>query len=536
MSRSYKNIRPRKHFVYTVDDLMQLFGVRRNTVSNWVAEGLCRSDSASPYMFHGLEVKRFHEARQLASKATLRVGQFKCFGCKARVFPDVSSLNLYPLKNGSAAVWGQCPNCKCVVQKRVNETDRDKILHCVITNTTLMSFDEGYELVPVGIGKKAASENDVSYFVNDRIIYAWLQFSGRFDEKTVCAKLGFIREFEAFFGGKSFAKIKTEDVSAFRECLKASVESDQGNRRSVSTVRHCASHLKSFFKWLIEQKGYHNLNRSLPDNFALPKKFDSKGLDREEKFVPSDEDAVAIIEGMPTETLLERRDRAMIAAAFLGALRADTVTSLQLKHIDVSQRIIWQDGQVSRTKNSKSLKTNFFPLSAIYCVVLEDWQNELRGMGYLEDDALFPGEPDLKPRSSAKPIKKISVMNSTHAISRAFRRASELIGKNFTPHSVKHYIGALGLRRCKTLEQETAWSATMAHNDIRTTRRYYQKPSQDKIDDVFEAFEQCSGSDVPQDEMMLMLRYHEHGLVKGTPEFERAKKLLSEHHEKGTFE
>lgn len=77
----------------------------------------------------------------------------------------------------------------------------------------------------------------------------------------------------------------------------------------------------------------------------------------------------------------------------------------------------------------------------------------------------------------------------------------------------------------------------MAHTDISTTQRYYQKMPLDDIDDVFEAFdEKTTGSDVPQDDLILMLRYHEHGLVKGTQEFARAKELILEHHEKGTFE
>ncbi len=536
MSRSYKNIRPKKHFVYNVEDLMYLYGVTRNTISNWVAEGLQRSDSFTPHVFNGAEVKRFHVAKRLASKATLRIGQFKCFKCKERIFPDLSSLDLYSPKNGSAGVWGRCPSCNCVVQKLVNETDRDKILNCVITNATLMSLDEGYEQVPAGIGKKGASESDHSYFENDRIIHAWLQYAGRYDIKTISAKLGFIREFVAFFDGKSFAKIKTEDVAAFRKGLMASAESDRDNRRSISTVRHCASHLKSFFKWLVDQKGYQSLNRSLPDHFDLPKKFDAKGLVNDEKLVPTDREALAMIEGMATDTIKARRDRAMVAAAFLGALRADTITSLKVKHLNVSRRNITQDGQVSRTKNSKSLQTNFFPLPSIFEDVLEDWQNEVTGLSFLEDDALFPAEIDLKPRHILRQSGNISVMNSIHAVSKAFKSASEPLGKRFTPHSAKHYIGVLGLRRCKTLEEQAAWSANMVHSDMETTRRYYQKLSQDQIDDVFESFEQTSGSDLAPEDMMLMLRYHEHLLMKGTPEFERAKALISEHHGKGTFE
>ncbi|WP_162933377.1 tyrosine-type recombinase/integrase [Sulfitobacter mediterraneus] len=419
----------------------------------------------------------------------------------------------------------------------MNETDWDKISDCINTNTTLMSLDEGDEPDPVGLVKSKLSESDPLYFENDRVIHAWLQFAGRYDPKTISAKLAFIREFEAFFHGKSFRKIKTEDVSAFREYLKTSVESDRDNKRSVSTVRHSASHLKAFFDWLIDQKGYQTLNRSLPSHFILPRKFDLKGRSDDEKPTPTDQEAVAMIERMPTDTIKARRDRAMFAVAFLGALRADTTTSLRVKHIDVSKRKIIQDGRVSRTKNSKSWRTNFFPLPSIFEKAVEDWLAEISALGFRGDDALFPAEQDLHPHLSSRGAGNIDVMTSTHAVSGAFSCASELVGKRFTPHSAKYYIGALGLKHCKTLAQAAAWSANMAHTDISTTQRYYQKMPLDDIDDVFEAFdEQTTGSDVPQDDLILMLRYHEHGLVKGTQEFARAKELILEHHEKGTFE
>ncbi|MEP3440058.1 MAG: phage integrase N-terminal SAM-like domain-containing protein [Sulfitobacter sp.] len=535
MSRSYKRIRPKKHFVYTVEDLMQLFGITRNTASNWVAEGLRPSDGHKPYVFSGAEIKRFHQTRRLATTGTLRIGQFKCFKCKERIFPDLTSLELYPLKNGSGGVWARCPSCECVVQKRVNETDWDKISFCINTNTTLVSLDEGDEPDPVGLVKSKVSENDGIYFENDRIIHRWLQFAGRYDAKTISAKLAFIREFEAFFHGKSFGKIKTDDVSAFRDSLKMSVESDRDNKRSVSTVRHCASHLKAFFDWLIDQSGYLNLNRSLPGHFILPKKFDLKGLSDEEKTTPTDKEAVAMVERMPTDTIKARRDRAMISVAFLGALRVDTTTSLRVKHIDVPKRKIIQDGQVSRTKNSKSWRTKFFPLPSIFEKVVVDWLEEISVLGFRGDDALFPAEKDLRPHPSSRSAANIAVMNSIHAVSNAFNCASELVEKRFTPHSVKYYIGALGLKHCKTLQQTAAWSANMAHTDISTTQRYYQKMGQNDIDDVFEAFEQASGSDAQPDDLILMLRYHEHGLVKGTAEFERARELISEHQKKGTF-
>jgi integrase len=317
---------------------------------------------------------------------------------------------------------------------------------------------------------------------------------------------------------------------------KSSVEAAGADQRSISTVRHCASHLKSFFEWLVDQKGYHGLNRSLPDHFVLPKKFEANGLGRDERAVPDDDEAVAMIARMPTDSLKARRDRAMVAIAFLAALRADTVTSLRLKHFKISKRVVIQDAKASRTKNGKSLQINWFPLPLIFSEVVEEWLNELVGLGFLEDDALFPDERSLQKRNFLSQPGKIPVMTSTHSVALAFQSASTLVVKKFSPHSAKHFIGALGLKRCKTVEEQAAWSANMGHEDLEITKRYYQKLSQEHVDEVFEKFERGVDSGVSQEDMILMLRYHEHNLVKGTPEFEQAKKLALEHAKEGTFE
>lgn len=426
--------------------------------------------------------------------------------------------------------------CKCVVNKRVNETDWDKIRLCCDTNTTLASLDERYDPVPVGIVKDGPSETAIGPTVNDRVLYEWLKFAGRWDRKTINAKLATIRQFETFIQNKAFEKVTTADVNSFREHLKASVETSGDSQRSISTVRHGASHLKSFFDWLVAQKGYQGLTKSLPDHFNLPKKFKANGLGRDDREVPNDDEVVSMVTGMATDTLKARRDRAMFAIAFLAALRADTITSLRLKHIEVSKRVTVQDARVSRTKNGRSLRINWFPLPPIFAEIVEAWVGELVGLGFREDDALFPDERSLQQRHTLSQKGNVLVMTSTHAVTLAFRTASNSIGKKFTPHSAKHYIGALGLKMCKTVEEQAAWSANMGHEGMEITRRYYQKLPQGHVDDVFERFSSAVESDVSGEEMKLMLRYHEHNLVKGTPEFERAKELVLEHAAIGTFE
>ncbi|MEM7472253.1 MAG: tyrosine-type recombinase/integrase [Pseudomonadota bacterium] len=528
MSRSYKNIKPKKHFVYSVDDLMKLFGVCRNTISNWVKEGLKPSDASHPYVFRGSEVKRFRDARHLRSAKPLRIGQFGCFVCKERVFPKTSTVSRVQMKNGTIGLWARCPNCGGCVTKIANKADCDRIMQCVVTNTNLDSLDEESGSTEVGLGTVSRPESPDFYLLNDRILHEWLNYGGRWSLKTIEAKLAAIRQFEEFCGGQAFSELSRNDVTRYRDHLKTRVEARDNECLSVSTVRHLASHVMSFSDWLIEQPEFARLDRSLPKQLILPKRFDAAPLGMAERPIPTVDEAERAINLMSGETIKGRRDRAMVAIAFLGALRADTVTSLLLKHLQIGDRIIGQDAVGSRTKNGKSLRIKFFPLPPVFLDVLEKWMEELIELGFRQEDAIFPDEKYLSKTVIGADSDRIKVMASTHAISSAFKLASRLVEKEFSPHSAKHCIGQLGLDRCKTPLQTKAWSQNMGHEGEDITQRYYQNIPESGVHEILEEVrDNISGADTPEG-MELMLQYHEHKLTRGTPEFMAAKQLVHE--------
>lgn len=54
--------------VYCVDDIINILGVTRNTVSNHVRHDLRRGDTEIPKLFVGSELVRFHKDRVASSK------------------------------------------------------------------------------------------------------------------------------------------------------------------------------------------------------------------------------------------------------------------------------------------------------------------------------------------------------------------------------------------------------------------------------------------------------------------------------------
>jgi integrase/recombinase XerD len=68
-----------------------------------------------------------------------------------------------------------------------------------------------------------------------------------------------------------------------------------------------------------------------------------------------------VIQAMPANSDIERRNRALIAFALVTGARDSAIASFKLKHIDIAAGKVIQDAREVRTKFSKSFTTVFFP-------------------------------------------------------------------------------------------------------------------------------------------------------------------------------
>ena len=139
------------------------------------------------------------------------------------------------------------------------------------------------------------------YLANDRIIAKWQIYVGRFDEKTVASYLSTLRYCEDVTDGKSFEVFSISDAEKVRNDLKRRVRKDAQDTLSTSTVRHRASHLRTFFEWLLKQDEGAKLAKDLPDYFELPKAAFAAALPRAIKKYPTIEEAEQLLEEMPQD-------------------------------------------------------------------------------------------------------------------------------------------------------------------------------------------------------------------------------------------
>jgi YD repeat-containing protein len=102
--------------------------------------------------------------------------------------------------------------------------------------------------------------------------------------------------------------------------------------------------------------------------------------------VPSLDDIRMALAAMPIRTVLERRDRAVIAFTLASGARDNAIASFSLKHIDIATRTVFHDARDVRTKNAKTFTSTFFPVGGDIEAIVAQWIGELAAQGFEPDD------------------------------------------------------------------------------------------------------------------------------------------------------
>jgi excisionase family DNA binding protein len=74
--------RAKLHWSYTVAEAAKLFGVCRNTVRNWIANGLPVVKTSSGHLILGRELRAFLERERAKRKRKCPRGFLFCVGCR----------------------------------------------------------------------------------------------------------------------------------------------------------------------------------------------------------------------------------------------------------------------------------------------------------------------------------------------------------------------------------------------------------------------------------------------------------------------
>lgn len=101
----------RIHQLYSSDDVIKLYQISRNTLTNWIADGLALID-AEPRLFRGSDLNAFHSRRR-EKAAGQPLGQFRanCFACKRSHSLLEGEISISPGRTGEIfRVSRTCPD------------------------------------------------------------------------------------------------------------------------------------------------------------------------------------------------------------------------------------------------------------------------------------------------------------------------------------------------------------------------------------------------------------------------------------------
>jgi integrase len=321
--------------------------------------------------------------------------------------------------------------------------------------------------------------------VNERIkrkYFTFLKEAKRLSEPTLDAAAKALNHFEVYTKFRDFIRFHFEQAIAFKRHLAGQKGQRSGKKLSKATLNATISHLKRFFQWLAWQPGYKSrIQYSDAEYFNLSEKNTRVATAKRQQRTPTMKQIKHFISKMPTDTEIERRNRALLAFTLLTGARDRAIASMKLKHVDFMHSCVHQDAREVNTKFSKTFETFFFPVGKEVFKIVSDW------VSYLEDKKLWGNDDPLFPATriengsnrqfkatglerkhwrTASPIRKI--------FKDAFKRAGL---PYFNPHSFRNTLVQLGQKLCQTPEALKTWSQNLRHERVLTTFTSYGEVS-----------------------------------------------------------
>jgi integrase len=306
---------------------------------------------------------------------------------------------------------------------------------------------------------------------------AWLEKAKGAAPDSVNAAAAAIDLFENANGRKEFAKFHVEHAGRFKRVLDEAISEKTGKPLSAATVHARLNAVKAFFLWLADQPGYKKRIGYSACEYFNPSGNDTRiAKARRERPVPEIGQIRRVMDNMPASTVIEKRNRALIAFTLLSGARDNAIASFRIAHVDLEKRTVFHDARTVRTKNRKTFISSFFPVGDDIAATVADWVIYLRdGEGFGGDDPLFPKtRMDLEEGSFAPVGVERHHWSNAASIRRIFKESFEAAGlPYFHPHSFRHTLARLGEQVCKSPEEFKAWSQNLGHEEVLTTFTSY---------------------------------------------------------------
>lgn len=251
----------------------------------------------------------------------------------------------------------------------------------------------------------------------------------------------------------SLEQIDAPLITAFLEHL----ETDRRNQSVTRNVRLAA--IKAFFRFI-----EHRVPAALEQNrrvYAIPfKKTDSRlvsYLSREEVQTLLDAPSTTIRQGL--------RDRAMLHLAFAAGLRVSELVGLRMEDVTLKP-----DANI--LVRGKGRRERSLPLWKETTTVLRAWL-AVRGDASVPELFVNAKGQQMSRWGFAYVLRK--------AVKIASKTRPELLGKQISPHVLRHSIAVLALDATQDIRKVSLW---LGHSSIQTTEIYTRVDPAEKLEAI----------------------------------------------------
>ena len=124
------------HRSYSVEEVSRIFEIHKNTVRNWLRQGLEPIDDQRPILIRGQELSRFLTERRVRSRQTCGPGRIYCLPCRAPKVPAGKIADCVLIGKSAGALQGICPDCNRIIYRRVNPQKLDAVRGDLEINVT----------------------------------------------------------------------------------------------------------------------------------------------------------------------------------------------------------------------------------------------------------------------------------------------------------------------------------------------------------------------------------------------------------------
>lgn len=301
----------------------------------------------------------------------------------------------------------------------------------------------------------------------DYRFYLKYQRDFKLNNDSIKDKMSKIDKYDEFFNYADFIEF---DANKGVEYYKHLLERFEDGQLEMSTVLSYLNTIKEFLNWYFDNHKVKSKKTLIASLVTLEPKDEHRRLAQRLEYVeyPTHEEFEQII-SFPEETILDKRDKAILTFLYLSGARVSAVATATIKSFDEKRMIFFQDPlEGIKTKRSKHIISKLIKFDNKYYEIVRNWINFLKTeYGFKDCDPLFPVVKDV--------VKKNFMNGEADYRKMIAKRCKDVLLPEYHPHAFRHAHIYKGLSYVRNGLQLRALSQNVGHESMMTILEKYAK-------------------------------------------------------------